>query len=93
MWFISYALKNAKKKEKKYKKNCEIKKQSHSIEPSDYKSSYQLSIALPTELQFDVYTLKIAIYKLKIEWFWPLLRVTVARWQHRRRSCSQKCQK
>jgi hypothetical protein len=60
-------IKKCKKKEKKYKKNYEIKQQLHGIEPSNHRSSYQLSVALPTELQFDVCTLKIAIYKLKIE--------------------------
>jgi hypothetical protein len=34
------------------------------IEPSNHTSSYQLSITLPTQLQFDVCSLKIAIYKL-----------------------------
>jgi hypothetical protein len=55
------ALKNAKKKKKSKKKNYEIKQQLHIIELSNHRSSYQLSIALPTELQFDVCCLKIAI--------------------------------
>jgi hypothetical protein len=56
-----------KKKKKVKKKNYEIKEQLHSVEPSNHRSSYQPSIALPTELQFDNCSLKIAIYKLKIE--------------------------
>jgi hypothetical protein len=47
MWFISFALKNAKKK-KKVKINIETKQQLQSIEPSNHRFSHQLSINLPT---------------------------------------------
>ena len=39
-----------------------------SIKPSNYTSSYQLYVTLPTYLRFDDIHNKIAIYELQLEW-------------------------
>jgi hypothetical protein len=58
-----------KKWKKKWKIYHETKQHVHCIEPSNNKSSYQLSVTLSSQLRFDVFSLKIAINLLQIEWF------------------------